>query len=143
MIFKTHVPPSLSSCAGTKVYTYHYDTDDEEWIKNGRIVPPGDLDKYISISNGVLVAAISDHRNYETTCGVVYKLSETKNSVNGSLESVEWNKAATLKTKSDPLTGSKQFYMNVSVQDDLIYTGRFSYEDDNGGRVFVHDISDI
>ena len=70
--------------------------------------------------------------NHPDVCGVVYKLTSNNNT---------WKEFARLTTKGDPMTSGEQRHWAVSIEESIIFTGRFNNRDDEGvGKVFLHQL---
>ena len=54
---------------------------------------------------------------------------------------VVWKEFARLTTKGDPMTSRSQGYDAVSIDGQIIFTGRLDDRDDGVGKVFVHELS--
>ena len=137
------------STASSYVFTYMLDQHTNTWINNGKHSVPSD-ETFVSIQNDLMVATINDMMNHSDECGIVYKLTATtsnnNNNNNNNNDSVaktsknNWKEIARLTTKGDLMTSEYQHHEAVSIQNHMIFTGR--YDDLYGdGKVFVHDLS--
>ena len=121
------------------VFTYKLDQGTNTWKGNGRFSVPVDIYTSVSIYMDVLVVTFKDEKNNPDVCGIVYKLTTANNNQNSS--NLIWTEIVRLTTKNDPMTSVDQHHYGVSVDENMVFIGRWDEDDQAFGKVFVHDLT--